>query len=97
MLRLTKVQHHYGLTNAFQRVLSDKAYCKIVFESASFSEAVQFLTNPYYKVLAYFMILMQVCYKKQNNKNLKLILKGQVLINQLIYLINFNIYHFNQL
>ena len=30
-------------------------------------------------------------------KNLKLILKGQVLINQLIYLINFNIYHFNQL
>ena len=29
--RLTKVQHHYSLTNAFQLVFSDKAYCKVDF------------------------------------------------------------------
>ena len=28
-LRLTKVQHHYSLTNAFQLVFSGKAYCKV--------------------------------------------------------------------
>ena len=30
-LRLTKIQHHYSLTNAFQWVFSDKAYCKVNF------------------------------------------------------------------
>ena len=30
-LRLTKVQHHYSLTNAFQPVFSGKAYCKVDF------------------------------------------------------------------
>ena len=30
-LTLTKVQHHYSLTNAFQLVFSDKAYCKVDF------------------------------------------------------------------
>ena len=29
--RLTKVQHHYSLTNAFQLVFSGKAYCKVDF------------------------------------------------------------------
>ena len=28
---LTKVQHHYSLTNAFQSVFSGKAYWKVVF------------------------------------------------------------------
>ena len=28
---LTKVQHHYSLTNAFQPVFSSKAYCKVDF------------------------------------------------------------------
>ena len=31
LLRLTKIQHHYSLTNAFQRVFLDKAYCKVDF------------------------------------------------------------------
>ena len=31
LLRLTKIQNHYSLTNAFQRVFSDKAYCKVDF------------------------------------------------------------------
>ena len=30
-LRLTKVQHHYSLTNAFKLVFSDKTYCKVDF------------------------------------------------------------------
>ena len=29
--RLTKVQHHYSLTNPFQLVFSGKAYCKVDF------------------------------------------------------------------
>ena len=29
--RLTKIQHHYSLTNAFQPVFSGKAYCKVDF------------------------------------------------------------------
>ena len=29
--RLTKVQHHYSLTNEFQLVFSGKAYCKVDF------------------------------------------------------------------
>ena len=45
---LTKVQHHYSLTNAFQPVFSDKAYCKVDFKVQNFPEAVQFPTNPYY-------------------------------------------------
>ena len=28
---LTKVQHHFSLTNAFQPVFSGKAYCKVDF------------------------------------------------------------------
>ena len=31
LLRLTKVQHHYSLTNAFQQIFSGKAYCKVDF------------------------------------------------------------------
>ena len=31
LLRLTKVQHHYNLTNALQLVFSGKAYCKVDF------------------------------------------------------------------
>ena len=34
---LTKVQHHYSLTNAFQLVFSGKAYCKVDFLSTKFS------------------------------------------------------------
>ena len=30
-LRLTKVQHHYSFTNAFQPVFLGKAYCKVDF------------------------------------------------------------------
>ena len=30
-LRLTKEQHHYSLTNAFQPVFSGKAHCKVDF------------------------------------------------------------------
>ena len=36
---LTKVQHHYSLTNAFQLVFSGKAYCKVDFLSAKFSRS----------------------------------------------------------
>ena len=31
ILRLTKIQHHYSLTNAFQLVFLDKTYCKVDF------------------------------------------------------------------
>ena len=31
LLRLTKVQHRYSLTNAFQLVFLGKAYCKVDF------------------------------------------------------------------
>ena len=31
LLCLTKVQHHYSLTNAFQLVFLSKAYCKVDF------------------------------------------------------------------
>ena len=38
---LTKVQHHFSLTNAFQLVFSGKAgaYCKVDFLSAKFSRS----------------------------------------------------------
>ena len=35
-LRLTKIWHHYSLTNAFQRVFSDKVYCKVDFKARNF-------------------------------------------------------------
>ena len=47
-LHLTKVQHHYSLTNAFQPVFSGKAYCKVDFKVRNFPEAIRFPTNPYY-------------------------------------------------
>ena len=31
LLHLTKVQHHYSLTNAFKLVFSDKTYCMVDF------------------------------------------------------------------
>ena len=39
LLRLTKLQHHYSLTNAFQLVFSDKTYCKVDFQSTKFSRS----------------------------------------------------------
>ena len=45
LLRLTKVQHHYSTTNAFQ-VLLGKAYCKVVFKVQNFMKPYDFLPIP---------------------------------------------------
>ena len=45
-LRLTKVQHHYSLTNAFQLVFSGKAYCKVDFKREIFPKPYNFLPIP---------------------------------------------------
>ena len=47
-LHLTKVQHHYSLTNAFQPVFRVKPIVRLIFEAQIFQEAIRFPTNPYY-------------------------------------------------
>ena len=37
-----KIQHHYSLTNAFQRVFSDKPYCKVDFKARNFWKPYDF-------------------------------------------------------
>ena len=39
---LMKIQHHYSLTNAFQWVFSDKAYCKVDFKARNFRKPYDF-------------------------------------------------------
>ena len=41
-LRLTKIQHHYSLTNVFQRVFLDIAYCKVDFKAQNFGKPYDF-------------------------------------------------------
>ena len=49
LLCLSKVQHHYNLTNAFQPLFSGKAaYWKVdFFKAQNFPGAIRFPTNPY--------------------------------------------------
>ena len=48
LLRLTKVQHHYRLSNAFQLAFWVKPIARLIFKAQNFLEAIRFLTNPYY-------------------------------------------------
>ena len=47
-LKYSKVQHHYSLNNALQRI---KPTARLIFEAPNFPKATQFLTNTYYLVL----------------------------------------------
>ena len=47
-LHLTKVQHHYSLTNAFQLVFRVKPIARLVFKAQNFPEVIRFSTYPYY-------------------------------------------------
>ena len=45
-LRLTKVQHHYSSTNAFQALFSGKIFCKVIFKVRKFAKPYDFLSIP---------------------------------------------------
>ena len=64
-VRVTKVQHHYSLTNAFQLVFSCKACCKVDF-------TVQFFSRGH--MISYqFLLLSTIVLNDNHNKNIFLV------------------------